>query len=49
MGEIRVIYSTDFKSLIREANKLGITKDNYIDTIKDNNLFIMIYYYEDGR
>lgn len=49
MGEIRIIHGMDVGSLVRAANSLGITKDQFITVVKEDDVYILLYYYESGR
>lgn len=49
MGEFRIISSMDVGSLIKAANKIGVNKDNFITILQENNVYMLIYYYESGR
>lgn len=46
MEEIRVIYSQDIGDLVRKANNLEVRKENYIDIVKQGEIFIMLYEYK---
>lgn len=44
MEKLRVIQGESVASVIREANELGITKDDYLQIIVNNDSVILIYY-----
>ena len=44
MEKIRVIQGESVASVIREANELGVTKDDYLQIIVNNDSVILIYY-----
>lgn len=43
MSSLKIIHSLDFGSLIRQANNAGITKESYIDIIKQGETYILLY------
>lgn len=44
MEMLRVIQGESVASVIREANELGVTKDDYLQIIVNNDSVILIYY-----
>lgn len=44
MEKLRVIQGESVASVIKEANELGVTKDDYIQIIVNNDSVILIYY-----
>ena len=44
MEKLRVIQGESVASVIREANDLGVTKDDYLQIIVNNDSVILIYY-----
>lgn len=44
MEKLRVIQGESVASVIREANELGVTKDDYLQIIVNNDNVILIYY-----
>lgn len=44
MKKLRVIQGENVASVIREANELGVTKDDYLQIIVNNDSVILIYY-----
>ena len=44
MEKLRVIQGERVASVIREANELGVTKDDYLQIIVNNDSVILIYY-----
>lgn len=44
MEKLRVIQGESVASVIREANELGVTKDDYLQIIVNNDSVILIYY-----
>ena len=44
MKKMRVIQGESVASVIREANELGVTKDDYLQIIVNNDSVILIYY-----
>lgn len=44
MEKLRVIQGDSVASVIREANELGVTKDDYLQIIVNNDSVILIYY-----
>lgn len=44
MEKLRVIQGESVASVIREANELGVTNDDYLQIIVNNDSVILIYY-----
>lgn len=44
MEKLRVIQGESVASVIRDANELGVTKDDYLQIIVNNDSVILIYY-----
>ena len=44
MKKLRVTQGESVASVIREANELGVTKDDYLQIIVNNDSVILIYY-----
>lgn len=44
MEKLRVIQGESVASVIREANELGVTKDDYLQIIVNNDSVMLIYY-----
>lgn len=44
MKKLRVIQGESVAYVIREANELGVTKDDYLQVIVNNDSVILIYY-----
>lgn len=44
MEKLRVIQGESVASVIREANELGVTKNDYLQIIVNNDSVILIYY-----
>lgn len=44
MKKLRVIQGESVASVIRGANELGVTKDDYLQIIVNNDSVILIYY-----
>lgn len=44
MKRIRVIQGESVASVIREANEVGVTKDDYLQMIINNDSVILVYY-----
>lgn len=44
MEKLRVIQGESVASVIKEANELGVTKDDYLQIIVNNDSVILIYY-----
>ena len=44
MKKLRVIQGESVASVIREANEFGVTKDDYLQIIVNNDSVMLIYY-----
>lgn len=44
MKKLRVIQGESVASVIREANELGVTKDDYLQMIVNGDSVILVYY-----
>ncbi len=38
------IYDFNLRNLIKNANELGIQKDDIVSLVKDNDSYVLIYY-----
>lgn len=41
---ITALYATTIRDLIRKANEMGITKNDIVYIMKENEAFILLYY-----
>ena len=46
MEKLRVIQGESVASVIREANELGVTKDDYLPILVNNDSVILLHYLE---
>lgn len=46
MGGLKYVFGRDIRSLLENANIEGVTKETYVDIVKEGETFILIYAYE---
>jgi hypothetical protein len=43
MNKLNVLTASNVRDIIKQANDIGITKDNFISLVSNNNQWFLIY------